>query len=155
MRPNRPHIPSYITFSKSTKTKQIQVANLLAFPETAVSPEFPNLNSAFRSAFPLPVVFASVRHRRCFASVRRYLRTDAGTRKREMRSHCIFFTKPEKHPKSWGWRNFRHKRSQITATFLRPNHQKFQPPKRYPQTQARLTTGNRRRSSKSAPTAPA
>jgi hypothetical protein len=33
MRPNRPHIPSFITSSKSQKTKQIRGANRLAFPE--------------------------------------------------------------------------------------------------------------------------
>ena len=57
MRPNRPHIPSFITFSKSTKTKQNRGANLLAFPEP------PHLQ-IFRPSARLPFrVSASLRLR--------------------------------------------------------------------------------------------
>lgn len=53
MRPNRPHIPSFITSSKSQKTKQNRGANLLAFPDRRTFRiSEPPLHSSPRSRFP-------------------------------------------------------------------------------------------------------
>jgi hypothetical protein len=76
MRPNRPHIPSFITLSKSgPQTKNVRSASYLAYPFAPCLQIFRGFAAAFATV--------PSRHRRRSASVRGYLRIDAGTRKRE------------------------------------------------------------------------
>ena len=67
MRPNRPHIPSYIINVKERGHKNNRAANLLAHP----------------AALPPVVPVVSVRSLSVSASVRRYLGNRAGGRKRK------------------------------------------------------------------------
>ena len=83
MRPNRPHIPSFINFSKSAATKIDKVTSFLAHPR---QPYLQVLRSV-----TVACAAASFRHRHVSASVRRYLRREPRTRKADV----------------WGWVNFR------------------------------------------------
>jgi hypothetical protein len=58
MRPNRPHIPSFIYFSKSSEDKQFRAASLLAFSNRLISSQsfsnfrrLPPLRFAFQRLF--------------------------------------------------------------------------------------------------------
>ena len=87
MRPNRPHIPSTNNrFKERSSDKQNEARSLPSDPR-------PPCLQIFRT---LPAAFAPVRfrHRRCFASVRRYLRKPPETRKRENRPLSHYFRKP-------------------------------------------------------------
>ncbi len=89
---------------------------------SASSPDLPKIfrNSAsVQSSLSRLQTVASFRHRRCFASVRRYLRRGGRTRKREKHPFGIFFILSDFSTKSWGWRNFRHKSHPLAARIHR------------------------------------
>jgi ABC-type uncharacterized transport system permease subunit len=76
MRPNRPHIPSLnYSFKELSADKKRAIRQFLGVSLRALSSDFPG--------FPLAFAAVPSRHRRVSVSVRRYLRSHAGTRKRE------------------------------------------------------------------------
>jgi hypothetical protein len=86
MRPNRPHIPSFITSSKSQKTKQ-QAATTMAHPATLPS-------EVLHRSFFAASVASSSRFHVLSVSVRRYLRREAPDRKGKKHSSMQIFAQP-------------------------------------------------------------
>ena len=74
---------------------------------------------AFRFSEPsLPFPFASVRHRRRSASVRRYLRRQPGTRKSKKRVRHNYFAEAGKHRKIWWLAQERAQQTRRCGNFL-------------------------------------
>ena len=108
MRPNRPHIPSFINFSKSVATKIDKVTSFLAHPRQPYHQILLDVS--------VTCVSASFRYRFVSASVRRYLRMVATSRKRKNADRHIIFEKHIFYTKSGGWRHDPHKSGAFRAT---------------------------------------